>query len=357
LNGSGTDADGTISSYGWIKIAGPSSGTIVTSNTATTSLTNLVQGVYNFELTVTDNNGAASKDSVQVTVYAALNKAPAANAGADKSITLPANSLTLNGSGTDADGTISSFGWTKIAGPSGGTIVNAGAATTAITSLAKGIYKYMLTVKDNNGLSGTDTIQITVNPTRHRTLVANAGANKVIALPTSTTMLSGSVIEDNAAVSSYSWTKLQGPSSGIISNPNTAVSLVTDLSKGDYKFEFTVTDSAGHRAKDTLQISVVIPEVPNNAATFSVYPNPVQNIVNLDIFEPGFSKGDKKFVASVINFNGRVVIRKLFTTSTSRGIFKLDLSGINDGFYVIRLIFEDGTILNQKVIKLGIGRK
>jgi len=43
---------------------------------------------------------------MQVTVNPAPNKAPTANTGADITITLPTNSTSLNGIGTDIDGTI-----------------------------------------------------------------------------------------------------------------------------------------------------------------------------------------------------------------------------------------------------------
>ena len=81
-------------------------------------MNNLSEGVYQFELTVTDNKGATGKDTVQITVNAAANISPTANAGGDQTITLPTNTVTLSGSGTDPDGTISSYSWTKISGPS-----------------------------------------------------------------------------------------------------------------------------------------------------------------------------------------------------------------------------------------------
>ncbi|MEO6135548.1 MAG: right-handed parallel beta-helix repeat-containing protein, partial [Ginsengibacter sp.] len=46
-----------------------------------------------------------------------INNPPTANAGANVSITLPTNTATLNGSGLDSDGTISSYKWVKISGP------------------------------------------------------------------------------------------------------------------------------------------------------------------------------------------------------------------------------------------------
>ena len=109
LSGSGTDPDGTIVSYEWTKISGPAAGTITNATSATTTVTGLVQGVYQFELKVTDNNGATGKDTIQVTVNAAANIPPTANAGTDQTITLPTNTVSLNGSGTDPDGTIASL--------------------------------------------------------------------------------------------------------------------------------------------------------------------------------------------------------------------------------------------------------
>ena len=76
----------------------------------------MAQGAYKFELKVTDNNGVTGVDTVQVTVNAAVNIPPVANAGSDQTITLPTNTALLNGSAADADGTVVSYLWTKISG-------------------------------------------------------------------------------------------------------------------------------------------------------------------------------------------------------------------------------------------------
>lgn len=88
LIGSGTDPDGTIANYAWRKISGPAPGVITTPSSASTTVSGLVAGVYQFELTVTDNQGATGSDTVQVTVIAG-NVRPKANAGQDQIITLP----------------------------------------------------------------------------------------------------------------------------------------------------------------------------------------------------------------------------------------------------------------------------
>jgi hypothetical protein len=64
LDGSAsTDPDGTITSYKWSKISGLVSANISKPDLAKTSVKTLVIGVYQFELTVTDNGGLSAKDT------------------------------------------------------------------------------------------------------------------------------------------------------------------------------------------------------------------------------------------------------------------------------------------------------
>ena len=90
-----------------------------------------------------------------------VNISPVANAGLDKSVTLPTSSVTLTGSGTDADGTIATYLWTKISGTNG-IITNPGQAQTTVTSLLQGNYQFELKVTDDKGGVGKDTVSVTV---------------------------------------------------------------------------------------------------------------------------------------------------------------------------------------------------
>lgn len=259
LSGNGADADGTIISYAWSKISGPSSGTITNSNNATTTVTGLVQGTYNFELKVTDNSGAMGADTMQVIVNIAINIPPVANAGTDQAITLPINVVTLNGSGTDADGIITKYSWTKISGPSSGAITISNNATTTVTGLVKGTYNFKLKVTDNSGASAVDTVQILVTPPANIPPVANAGMDQVITLPNNVVSLAGSGGDADGSIVAYAWTKISGRSSFSIVNSFSPVTDIFGLIGGVYSFELKVTDNSGAIARDTMQITVNLP--------------------------------------------------------------------------------------------------
>jgi predicted esterase len=160
ISGTGTDSDGTISTYAWSKISGGAA-TLTNDATANLTVSGLVVGTYVFKLTVTDNGGATSFDEVTVVVNSAPNVAPTANAGVDKTIALPTNTIVINGSGTDSDGTIAAYSWMKVSGP---THTQSGETTATLTlsGLVEGVYVFQLTVTDNQSAIGTDNVTVTV---------------------------------------------------------------------------------------------------------------------------------------------------------------------------------------------------
>ncbi len=91
------------------------------------------------------------------------NQPPVACAGQDQTITLPVNSLMLDGSCSyDANNNISSYLWTKISGPASFNIVNANVVQTQLTNLVEGIFLFQLRVTDAGGLFSMDTVQVSV---------------------------------------------------------------------------------------------------------------------------------------------------------------------------------------------------
>ena len=162
---SSSDADGSITKWLWTKISGPASFNIVTPSESITKIKTLTLGDYQFELTVTDNDGLSAKDTVKVIVKNSSqpNRPPVADAGADQTITLPTNTTTIDGNGsTDPDNNITSFAWTKVSGPSSFNIGNANSAQTQIANLIEGIYQFELKVADAGGLYSKDTMLVII---------------------------------------------------------------------------------------------------------------------------------------------------------------------------------------------------
>jgi len=100
---------------------------------------------------------------------AVSNLPPVANAGMSLSITLLLDSVVLSGSGSDPDGSVLSYAWTRVSG-SGGVIVHPSAASTLVRGLSAGSYIFLLTVTDSLGASGSDTMTVTVRDTSSATL-------------------------------------------------------------------------------------------------------------------------------------------------------------------------------------------
>ena len=75
LDGSNsTDPDNNIVSYSWTKISGPASFNITNNTAEQTQVNNLIEGIYQFELKVTDAGGLSDKDTVQIEVRPNLNQ-------------------------------------------------------------------------------------------------------------------------------------------------------------------------------------------------------------------------------------------------------------------------------------------
>lgn len=62
------DDDGTVTNYQWAQTSGPAPATIVSPNAAITNIENLIEGIYTFRLTVTDDSSATAYTDVIVTV-------------------------------------------------------------------------------------------------------------------------------------------------------------------------------------------------------------------------------------------------------------------------------------------------
>ncbi len=90
------------------------------------------------------------------------NQSPLAEAGPDQLVNLPIDSTELIGMGTDADGSIVSYEWSRISGPAQYVLSGATGSSAKLKNLERGTYVFELKVTDNSGSSAMDRIIITV---------------------------------------------------------------------------------------------------------------------------------------------------------------------------------------------------
>ncbi len=298
-----------------------------------------MQGTYVFRLTVTDNSGATATDVVTVTVNAANNQSPTANAGADISITLPVNTATLYGSGSDADGTIVSYAWSNVSGPASFTIANTSSATTGLYNLVQGIYVFRLTVTDNGGATATNTVTVTVNaavPTTNQPPTARTENDITITLPVNSTLLHGNTSSDpDGVIVSYEWTQLSGPGQAVINNSNASIATAADLTTGIYTFQLKVTDDDGATSVKTMKVTV---ENQHNPKAFiKVFPNPTSGTLNMQYV----ANANGKFRITIYDASRKLVKDEVIDKTQVSITKTMDVSILERGVYFIQILSPD----------------
>jgi len=257
------DPDGLIFSYNWSQAAGSSQAVIINADSAVSKPDSLKPGYYVFRLTVTDDKGATATDDVLIIVDAEppANKAPVALAGNDVNLTLPTNSTLLNGNASnDPDGSIITYNWSLISGPSQLDLGNTATPYLNVNNLVIGTYVFRLTVKDNKEAISSDDVTVNVysGPEGNQLPLANAGNDITVFLPATTATLTGSTSSDpDGYIRDYRWSFVSGPSGYAISNDYAADPTVSNLREGVYVFRLLVIDNNGATATDDVTITVM----------------------------------------------------------------------------------------------------
>jgi GH35 family endo-1,4-beta-xylanase len=258
LTGSASDSDGTVDTYSW---AQTSSGTTVTLTGADTLSASFTvpdvtsDEILTFSLTVTDNDGATSSDSISVTINdltPVTNLLPTVNAGADQVVD-ELSSVTLTGSASDSDGTVDAYSWAQTSSGTSVTLTGVdtlNASFTAPDVASDEILTFSLTVTDNDGATSSDSTSVTIKdislPTQPQTgemVVPEGGTFILPADPLS----SATFWEGNGSqpVGSRSIVDVEHPQfsqalevditnpSGVTWNGNISIALSEDVKVGD----------------------------------------------------------------------------------------------------------------------------
>lgn len=181
LDGLGSsDPDGDDLTYEWTQVAGQTV-TLAGSATAQPSFAAPNQELtLRFLVTVTDEAGASSTDSVNVVINAVDNVPPVAWAQSEE--TAPGGSVVLlDGSGSsDGDGDPLTYAWVQTAGTSV-TLTDADRALASFTASSEDEeLVFELTVDDGNGHTDTDSITITVERVPPNLFITNVSGNSAI---------------------------------------------------------------------------------------------------------------------------------------------------------------------------------
>ncbi|MBS1553289.1 MAG: gliding motility-associated C-terminal domain-containing protein [Bacteroidetes bacterium] len=184
-----------------------------------------------------------------------VNNPPIANAGANRTIKLPSDPITLIGSATDNDGQITATTWAKVAGPASYSISNDNTLTPQVSNLTEGIYQFRLLTTDNDGAIAISTTTITVVPKENVPPIVNAGTDITVKLPILEVKLNGSAIDPDGNIVSRNWKQTDGRAAKLTANQDLLT--VSDLLVGEYVFQFSATDNQGATSSSSLKVTIL----------------------------------------------------------------------------------------------------
>ena len=328
ITGNGSDSDGTIAAYQWKE------GATVLANTASFSYTPSTVGTHTLTLTVTDNNGATANDTMIVTATEALNQAPTANAGADKTVEVT-KAVSIVGNGTDSDGTISTYQWKE------GATVLANVASFSYTPSTIGTHTLTLTVTDNDGATASDSMNVTVTEVANHAPAANAGPDMSTTVDQTIT-LSGTGTDTDGTIDTYSWT--EAGIAGVIAN--TASFSYTPTVAGVHTLTLTVTDNDGATASDSMKVTAE--ETPSEVKEQALI------IIRVEFNDYQFQSSPLTWSSKIFGNNESQLNH--YMNEISYGSFKFteatETDGVADGMITVRLNENHPGDLEEKIDRL-----
>jgi dienelactone hydrolase len=292
------------------------------------------------------------------------NKAPIAKAGSDRTLTLPANSLYLQGNADDADGKVVSYKWTKI---SGGTASLSGTTSPKLRvyNLRAGTYVFRLSVKDDKGAVKSDDVKVFVNAatedkpapekkssSRNLLPVVNAGPDLVLTLPENAVNITGRASDKDGKIVSYEWAKTYGGRVSFGGETSSSVRIF-NLDRGVYIFRLRAKDNDGGIKDDYFKITVN----GSRQTTKKAEPNTTKKTSGGSNIPPVASAGPDRVLTLPVNSitiqanasdrDGKVVSYQWTKTYGGRASLSGDrtsrvtIHNLSEGVYIFRLTVKD----------------
>ena len=193
-----------------------------------------------------------------------VNRPPIVDAGGDQSITLPTNSVSLNGSASDdglPQGSVLQLQWSVVSGPGSVVFSDPTKAISTATFTTAGEYVLKLTASDGQ-LSASDTLTVTVVPNNQPPTV-DAGPDQTIELP-DPALLKGIITDDGMPQGSTvtsTWSLVNGPGPVVFGNANAPVTTASFTTPGVYTLRLTATDTE-FTVSDEMAVTVLLNQPP-----------------------------------------------------------------------------------------------
>jgi RHS repeat-associated protein len=256
LNGTAIDPAGNPLAISWSVVSGAGPVTFGNPLAAATTATFSEPGVYVLRLTASNAQLTASSD-VNISLSQVINQAPVVSAGANQSVELPINVVTLTGSVTDdglpLGGTLTQQ-WSKLSGPGTVTFSSPTQLVTQATFSSPGTYLLQLTASDSQ-LSASSVVSVAI-------------LQKFVGGPASGTIVQGQVpitVAPGITLASgvLEFWPASNPNNVHVLNANTTGSGTigifdgTTLSNGEYIVRLTGTDTNGNTQVTLIVLNVI----------------------------------------------------------------------------------------------------
>lgn len=354
LDGSAsTESGGKTLTYLWKQIYGPS---VIQFNSSAIkpTLSNLVEGIYKFKLTVTNTEQRASDDEVLVIVSESGNLKPSVNiiSPANNSTYSQGKNIEITASANDVDGTI-----TKVDFYQNNTfIASTSQSPYTVNWLPSAAGEFVLTAvaTDNGGATTTSNpVSITVQPVKvcSETLKEASQGSFAVGYKYTFETVGNSVnitfelLDDKIGVIAYLWKQTPFAESSMTQvSDKVFTTTLNGLEIGSIisyacKFAFAggmaVTEYISYQVGKDCS-STGIDRVVNNEMFFN--PNPVKDVLNISL-------PVDNTVLTIYNISGDKVFEEIVP-----GTCGISLKSLSAGVYIVRANVGN-TIYSGKIIK------